>query len=76
MNYNEINNKAICVAVRTFFSDAVGLEHEIWEWLIATESNDSLCPYWTWHVVANLSNNELYDVVDSLRADILYSMQG
>ena len=70
----DIKHKAIEIAVRTFFSDAVGIEHEIWEWLCATESDDSHCPYLVWGEVNTMTNTELWEVTHELRADIRYTI--
>ena len=69
-----IKNKAICIAVRTYFADAIGYEHEIWEWLCATEDADADCPYLIWDCVSKLNVLELFEVVDALRCDIIFSM--
>lgn len=70
----KVANKAICIAVRTYFADALGHEHAIWEWLSQTNDETPDCPYVIWEQVASLSYWELFEVVDALRCDIIYSM--
>ena len=69
-----IEHKAIIIAIRTFFADAVGIEFSIWEWLCATNDESPDSPYIIWERVAGLSYWELFEVVDALRSDIVYSM--
>ena len=72
----KVANKAICIAVRTYFADAIGHEHAIWEWLCETEDADADadCPYPIWDCVSELNLPELFEVVDTLRCDIIRSM--
>lgn len=70
-----VKEKAIVIAVRTFFSDAIGLEHEIWEWLCQVNDETPESPYAIWEQVASLSYFELFEVVEALRTDIVYSFR-
>lgn len=39
-----------------------------------TESDDSQCPYLVWGEVNTMTNSELWEVTNELRADIRYTI--
>lgn len=72
-----ISDKAIAIAVRTFFCDAHDKEQEIFEWLqTTTEETFDNSPWLIWSEVEHLTPSSIYCLVDALSGDIIRSFGG
>jgi len=70
MSITKRKEKAIKIAIRTFFCDSDNRELAIYEWL-ASSYDSTPEHYIVWEAVENLSNFELFNVVEGLVEDIL-----
>ena len=68
-----ISDKAIAIAVRTFFCDAHDKEQVIYLWLSLATNDYKDCPFTVWSEVEHLSPASLYCLVDNLAGDIIGS---